>query len=317
MKVVPYEEKYLSGVITCLRRNFDWMGEASEDEVINWITPVLSYRWSAESEVSTDEYAFKHGAVLLDNDKVVGYFGMIMSRRSINGSSYICGSPTTWAIDEGYRFFFYEALNTILDKDVKWFEYSPRKSVAEALKLLYGFKLIGQKQFRLVPVPTDNNECEVITVEDISVIEDEIILREYIDHKDLRGIRLAMIASNHSRDNSFLFYKTFDEDSTRIRILKISRPEVFANHCSEVIWKLYNNEFYPNSKSYDVIVKIMDGLYNKEKLCVECDDFLLNGNMLNHPLIKERAVTRLCRPAESEMTADLLYTESSLLSYRI
>ena len=317
MKVEPYEEKYLPGVIACLRRNFDWMGDASEDEVINWITPVLSYRWSAETEISSAEYAFKHGAVLLDNDNVVGYFGMIMSGRDINGFHYVSGSPTTWAIDEGYRFFFYETLNTIIDTHVKWLEYSPRKSVAEALKLLYGFKVIGLKQFRLIPLPSVDNVCDVVHVKDPSEIIDPVIRREYTDHMTIGGVKLACITSSRSDNKSFVFYKTFAEESTRIRILKISDPRVFAKHCSEIIWKLYKNEFYPESEPYDVIVKIMDDLYNKEKLCVECDDFLLNGNKLNHLLIKEKDVTRLCRPAESEMTADLLYTESALLSYRI
>lgn len=317
MILVQYEEKYHHGVIECLRRNFGWMGETTEDEVSGWAFPILSYKWSAETDVTDDEYKYRHGAVLLDAERVVGYFGMIFARRGDGSSSYLWGSPTTWVIDEDYRFHFFDIVGKILDDSVRWIELTPRQSVAESLKVLYGFHQFGYKQFRLIPIPVERNDYEVNLVEDSSEIRNKIIRREFFDHSALSGIRLIRIICKQTNEESFVFYKVFDEDSTRIRILKITDPVVFAKGCSEIIWKIYKSEFYPDLGGSDSLVKIMDGLYNREKLCVECDDFLLKGHALIHPLIKEKDVTRLCRPMNADSDIDLLYTESALLDYRI
>ena len=317
MRLESYTEKYHHGVIECLRRNFGWMGEATEDEVSGWASPILSYKWSAETDVTDDEYKYRHGAVLLDGERVVGYFGMILARRGDGSSSYLLGSPTTWVIDEDYRFHFFDIVGKILDDSVRWIELTPRKSVAESLKKLYGFEHFGFKQFRLIPFPVEKDDYEVNLVKNASEIRDEIIKREFVDHSTLSGIRLIRIICKQTNEESFVFYKVFDEDSTRIRILKITDPVMFAKGCSEIIWKIYKSEFYPDLGGSDVLVKIMDGLYNREKLCVECDDFLLKGQELVHALIKEKDVTRLCRLMNANEDIDLLYTESALLDYRI
>ena len=319
MVVKSYDSKYKYGVIKCLQRNFEWMNKVSEQTVDDWLKPIISYNFG-DKDVSKEEYPYKHGAVLIENDEVVGFFGMIsFKEKDDNNNEYIFVSSSTWTIDESFRGYFFQALNEILKPNVNYFEITPIPSVAAILEKFYGFYKCGSFEYRLLPIPCELDALVCRWIENDTELKNYDLKIDYLNHSNNYGIRLVEVVEKSTGETCNLFYKVYDEKSCRIKILKIDKPNIFSNHAHEVSWKIVNKEFYSANDNNDAVIKIIDNMYNKIKVCIECDDILLCGNKLNHPLIKTSNVTRMVRPQTETKNhpMNFLYTEFALLSSHI
>ena len=79
IEIQSYTPDYKSGVLKCLRNNYPWMAQENDENLYRWCQPFLEYNWA--QELSGDAEIFKHGMILLENGKVVGYLGFIFANR--------------------------------------------------------------------------------------------------------------------------------------------------------------------------------------------------------------------------------------------
>lgn len=315
MAIEPYRKEHYQGVVECLRRNFKWMGETTPQVVGEWVDPILSYKWLGCTQVLEDEYPYSHGAVLMDNETVVGYFGMIAAKRQIRGESFVCVAPTTWALDEEYRFGFANIINNLLTWDHLFLELTPRDSVELTLKYLYKFRELSTIQYRLLPIPCHKDDLEVKWIDRPDEIQYETIKTEYEDHKGFYGIRLVEFRAASTDQKGYVFYKVYDEADRGIRLLKIDNTGLFANVCHELIWKIYAKEKLEGLSGAEADGLALSNMYDKKRVCVECDEMITDGHELVFPYLKKSKVTRLIRSKQGVVPEDLLYTEMALLSY--
>ena len=85
ISIVPYSGEYKVGVLAVLKRNFPWMARYSDEWLSRWLSPLIEYHWDDDPDIS--DVPFKYGAVVLDGDNVVGFFGTIYSYRLIDGKN--------------------------------------------------------------------------------------------------------------------------------------------------------------------------------------------------------------------------------------
>lgn len=317
MELLPYNESYKSQVIDCLQRNFDWMGESSFSDVEEWMEPVFNHTWNQSTSVTTEEYPYTKGAVVVEAEKVVGYLGMIVSRRGTGENSYIFASPTTWALDEEYRFYLPQISRGIFKDGICYADYTSRKSVELVLRKFFKFDKCPSRQYRLLPIPCYDDKLTVNIIDDIGLIDDIIVKKMFDDHKQFYGIYLSRFEDVNTGNNGYVFIKKYDEDSKRLRVLKIINNAIFAENAHEIIWKVYSNVFFNGKKSDEILVDIIDDMYERKKVCIECDEMMLCGNRLNYPNVKSKEMVRLWRGDNLAADKDFMYTEMAILNNRL
>ena len=59
-----------------------------------------------------------------------------------------------------------------------------------------------------------------------------------MDHSVFYGIRLIVYEDIESKENGYLFYKVYDENSARTKILMITNVNLFVAKCHEIVWKI-------------------------------------------------------------------------------
>ena len=117
----------------------------------------------------------------------------------------------------------------------------------------------------------------------------------------------------------FVFYKRYMEETKRLRVLKIINPKLFSQNCTEISWKMLKDEFYSDmglTESFAGIIKYKDkGI----PVCLECDEMLLGGFKLHHPIVYEKDVSRMVysKQKTNDLEIDFLYSEISNLSGRV
>lgn len=311
----PYEERYRVEVISCLRRNYRWMGDTTSEIVQKWLSPIVSYEWSNMKNVG--DIPFNYGAVLLYGKNVVGFFGSIYAERNDGKKKYIVLNCSTWCIDEGYRMYLSVALKMLFRYADVITEFTPRKSVEEYLANIYRFNYLGRETVRLYPVPLleSNYIIHIDFSDDGWKIEQCSLLDLYHDHKKY-DVKVAHFSIGD--DHGYVFYKKMNYRGEWLLILKIDNPRLFAQHAHEIIWRLQRKEQYSTYRSRDeVYTSLLKTAYQGKWLATECDKFLLRGLRIKYPCWKIHPVARMILDKSHVVGTenhDFLYSEISMLS---
>ena len=174
-KLVPYEAGHREGVVACLRRNYEWMGNASFEKVDRWLDPILTYEWAEPADT-----VYPYGGVLLDQNDVVGFLGMIYSVRYMGGKRYIYANPTTWAIDHGYRIYDFPSSDVLYGCADIIADFTAGEVEIEKSIKMFGFRICDDKShFFRRTCAQGNISCVQRAPSDI---RDEILRREFEDH---------------------------------------------------------------------------------------------------------------------------------------
>ena len=145
-------------------------------------------------------------------------------------------------------------------------------------------------------------------------IEDKQVNKEYIDHKNYKGIGLMKAEKLDSV--CYVFYRLMHNNGDWIRVLKVSNPEMFSKYCHEITWHIFEKEIY---NTCDIVEKIADILKRSQDrlwIAIECEKRFLTGYPINHPLFNDVRYKRMYRNnIESDLkNMDFLYTEYAFLN---
>jgi len=315
----PYSSQYDTDIIAILKRHFMWMSKTDSKDLCEWISPVFYPELTPESAVDYDEHPYSRGLVLVEEGHVVGYLGMITSRRRVGDRAVVYGSPTTWVIDEPYRLFLPKAVKILLNDLDVCADFTPRQSVEQLLCKIFKFKYCGKIEYRVFPVPNERDFLNVIEINDANICDNKDIKNEYENHKKVYGFKIVKIENKSNGQMGYVFYKRYMEEAKRVRILKLVNASLFADNCIEISWKIIRDEFYKNMNATDAFVQIIRFKDKNIPVCMECDEMLLEKAALNHPLVYEKNVARIIYMHDGcdIPSVDFLYSEISNMSCKV
>lgn len=298
IEIKGYSDQYRQGVLACLKNNYPWMAEMSDEELYRWAKPFMGYDWNEELPDAVRK--FQHGIVFLAGQQVVGYLGFIYAKRHWQGHEYIYQNGTTWAVNEGYRIYLFKALKQANSLAEVLGDFSPIKSVEETLTKVFKFKYIDHKVYRFYPIPCFHEELNYRMVQDEKDIADEVLRTEFHDHYPY-GVRCLRISDG--KNEGYIFYRVkqriwkkrriFRKRRSVLIVLKMTNPDLFCAHYREVVWHLQKGE-HPY---------------------VEIEPRFIAPHSLQGFGIKEKTVARLgLNKTEWNIPIDLLYSEEAIMS---
>lgn len=176
------------------------------------------------------------GYVLLDNDKVVGFLGLIFARRKINNCDIKFCNIGNWIVAPEFRNKSIILLMPVLKlKDYVLTNFTASETVATILKTLK-FKVLDDKFVTILPVP-NLSSLKLLNKKMRIYYDDQI--KNYLNHDDLR------IFNDHSnpdfnckhilfKDPSGVCYivakRAYIRKIPYLRIHYISNVEIFAKY---------------------------------------------------------------------------------------
>lgn len=291
--VRPYRTEDETGVVALLKRSYAGLAQKTDSEVSTWGTPIFSPTWG--EQVDARIFPYKYGAVILNNDEVVGYLGCISAIRHIQENSYISTSGTTWAIDDGYRIYMFKAMKLVFEDADLIIDLTPIPSVEAALRDIMKFNIISSVMYRYYPMPRFFGKTNISVVNDERYIYDPVVRQEYNDHKIYSVICLAI---STGMENSYLFF------SVRNRYIKGIIPISIARVLKTT------NKYYDWLTWKDIVWFIQQ----KYALIVECDAHFLEIIPPEVPYITRIETKRYVKQnCEYDINIDYLYTEYAVL----
>lgn len=315
IRIEGYCPEHRAGIIACLQRNYDWMGKTDSKDVEHWLQPTISYQWM--EDVSSEQYPYKYGIVLLSNDKVVGFLGCIYSRRYAVGKPYIYLTGTNWCIDEKYRMHLIPMLKKMYETADVVGDFTPRKSVEEVLVKIFKFQYFNREKLRFAPIPfLDCHEVEFRSLfpEDFS---DLILRREYLDNIPF-GIKCIEFSRNEER--GYVFYQVMEYRGKWIQIVKVVNGELFARHAHEIIWQIQKKECFDDCCDLtEDICEIVRRARSNMWMNLEAEKCFFQDEKIQHPMYDSVSVVRLVRNRRNPEilpVIDFLYSEMVMLELR-
>jgi hypothetical protein len=149
---------------------------------------ITKSEWRRIFEIRWDPAFDYNGYMLLDNEQVVGFLGMIFSHRLIRGRNEHFCDLVAWRVEEQYRSESLRLIFPILkEKDLTITTFSAANRVILILRKL-GFRAIEQYLHFLLPLPSIRHQYELIMDRDQigNMLEGEE--RRIFDcHRDLYG----------------------------------------------------------------------------------------------------------------------------------
>lgn len=297
IQMVGYTDQYKEGVLHCLKRNYKNMENMTDEALYDWAKPFLTYEWELQLPEKCQE--FKHGVVLLDGDKVVGYLGFIFSQRNYKGEKYIYQNGTTWAIDDGYRIYMFSILKKIYKMADVLADITPNPPSVVTLTKLFKFKQADEKFYKFYPVPLVGGVLHLRPVESYLDIED---FECAISFKDMcrYGVKCIEIIQPDTNKPFYIFYRCTPRKFKKvftlkwITILSASDWEALAKYAHEIIWYLQKHE----------------------KGFVECDGrFISEENLKGCKYVTRKCIRLVKGMPDEDFKLDLLYTELAMLDY--
>lgn len=230
--IEPYNKRYKTGVINCLRRNFQKLNNMSRTDLNEWFDKIAECDWSESNN------PYKHGYVILYSCDVVGYCGVILSDLLIGEKKYIYANVTTWGIDERFRFYLFEVLTDLIERVDVISDFTPNRAIEKISMSMYGFKKIDSMAYKF-----KHDRAHIIfeTNYKINEMSSDLIMNvEYIskyfeDHKKY-GIKGLIIDNN---DNTFILYYLSSRNPEWVNVVYVSNVIVFTNCIGLVIKKIY------------------------------------------------------------------------------
>lgn len=292
LNLEPYDSAYKSQVIACIKRNFPWLGTLSTKEIGDWLENIVEYKW-IDMELIND-IPFSHGAVVLNNGNVVGFFGLIYSQRNLD-DTVIELNTTTWVIDEEYRdsFFLLRTYKKLFTKNLFVTDFSAIPSV-RPMNEKFGINLVDSISYRFFRHFYCNLKEDIAINFNIDSIPDSILSKELDDHKKY-GVKCVEISENKRK--GYLFYhvvkrKYFGFNLRWIEILKCTDTDLFSSK----------------------INKIVDALTKHECLWqLRCDSHFLSKAPNYNGKMKTEEACIMTRSFISKEKVDYLYSEISMV----
>lgn len=285
MRFVAYDDQYKEGVISCLKRNYAWMSELSDEQVYIWLTPVINYSWIGEFDCHLFPYV--RGIVLLDDsDTVRGFSAVIHSKQSINESKKIVVSPSTTAIDGEYRYCFFEMCEEIYKYADIGYDFSPSEAVRIISRDRFGFEIIDNPTYMMLPFFSRTKGLNIDN--EIKDENTKQILRDHIDY----GIKCCHLFS--SKEETYVFYKIIKKIKRlpirTLCVIHITNPKMFTNHFKQCV----------------------SLLSRKEHSCFMADSRYVDVNQLPKHFVKKQKYRAIHNPCGSS-DYTFLYSELALL----
>jgi len=315
VRIEGYRPEYFAGVISCLQRNFEWMRKADAKEIERWIQPSISFRW--REDVSSKQYPYKYGMVLLSDKVVVGFLGCIYSKRYVSGIPYIYLTGTNWCIDKEYRMYLIPILKKLYVTADVIGDFTPRKSVEEILTHIFKFQYVNTEKIRFTPIPFLDSHSISIYMVSPDEISDMTLSMEYKDNT-YYGVKCVKFQSES--EIGFVFYKVMNFNGKWIQIVKMVNGELFAKNAHEIVWCLQKLECYESDDNpIDDFCEIVRRVRKNEWVNLECEKSFLGEAEIRHPMFDSVPVVRLMlNKKKNEITPsmDFLYSEMVMLDLR-
>ena len=244
MEFVGYKPEYREDVISCLKRNFRNLSDKTDEYICEWIKPMTEYKW--EDDIPDSLLPYKHGMVLIDGERVVGYCGMIYSYLYIDGKKYIYANPTTWAIDSKYRIYVLKATKEILKTADIFSDFSAIGSMEEMNRKTFKYEYLDTKIYKFLPIPKIGNALRKSRVVDENMIEDSVYRLIYKDHYKY-DVKCCVFQEGER--NCYVFYRKIRQkikiiqNIPYVQILGVSDSKVFSANLKEIVWHLQKTNF--------------------------------------------------------------------------
>lgn len=307
-----YTPDDLHGVVACLKRNFEWMGKEPDEVIEKWFSALANHSWNDEKKKKN---RYNSGKVLIEDGRVVGYLGGIGAERVVGDRKYLFLNLTTWAVDRGIRGGFFALAEDMYEIPDVVTDLTPNEPSVMFGNKFFGMDIEENGFLRLYPIPyTGHIECEKKFIQDVNEIDDYVIKKEYVDHRDYKDIGLIRIEDSESK--CYLFYRKMFTNGNWIRILKVSNPKIFTKHCHEIVWSIFEKEIYYCKKNVDEFyIDILRKSQNRVWIAMECEKRYLSNYSINYPVFTEVKKKRLYKSKAGIdlKNIDFLYTEYSFL----
>jgi len=312
IQFVKYENKYKNGVLQCLKRNYPWMAQLTDEDLYDWIKPILEYRW-----LDMPQTSHPHGILMLKENSIVGFFGVIFSKRHNNmGEEYICQSYTTWCIDKKYRPYIIEAIKYLTQNNDIYWDLTPCSVMYDSFTNFFKFEKIETKFIRFYPIPyMKKKNLEINIINSPNEIDNSIIKNELQDHL-CYDIKCAKFSSK--AETGYIFYKIMKYNGLWLKIMKIENKTLFSQNAHEILWHLQHKEcFFSIKDIQESVCKIIKNQCDKIWMYTECSRLFVDMKMLNHPLydLRDSKLISLNKSNIKNPNLDFLYTEIAMLDY--
>ncbi|MBQ0110711.1 MAG: hypothetical protein KBS41_02135 [Oscillospiraceae bacterium] len=240
IKWLPYTQKYYGQVVDCLKRNFDSLNAMSDKTLSQWMDNLTNYPWIHNADIEALEW--KSGVVLTDDEKVVGYLGLIYSVQNICEKKRTVVNPTTWAIDEKYRLTVLDAIKrTDLTADITY-NITPIDNMQKILSSVFHYTVFDDKTYvfnynRFIKAEKIKWQWVDFTTPDLQ----DDIKQKLSDHQNY-PIKCACFEADGQK--AYIFYKVRKGKRkkilpfTHITVLETDNTEFFGNYAKEVITSL-------------------------------------------------------------------------------
>ena len=247
MQYLGYNEQFFEAVIDCLKRNYDWMSHKTTEFIGQWLNPIINYKWNNDFPV--EKYPYKFGMVLINDDqKVVGFLGLIYSRQFIDGVQKVVVNPSTWAIDDDYRMEIFKCIGIIQQTADIVVDYSARQSLVEIFTKMFKYQNIDHLGCFLLPIPYLGRKClRLMKIDKAEQIEREHIKKIFVDHCEYN---VFCVEVSKQDKKEYIFYK-IEKKATVLKgvlpmdgiyVLFVSDTKFFTKYAKEIIWKLQRLE---------------------------------------------------------------------------
>jgi len=238
MQLIGYEDKYYDSVAECLRRNFVGIGSMCNNDFDRWFSPIINYAWL---DSVRDIHPWTRGVVLLSDDAVVGYFGLLFSlQKTSNNPQQLYVNFTTWAIDDPYRIQVFSVINEILKiPNAIFTDYSACEVINGILTKFCHFQRIETHETVFFPLPNINFSLQYCKFTPTShELSNNDILNNHI------GCDVKAIKASYGKNDCVVYYKVTKHkvknavSLNRIFILSIDNIDLFSKFARAIVFKI-------------------------------------------------------------------------------
>lgn len=174
------------------------------------------------------------GYVLLDDDRVVGFIGTILSKRMINGKEESFCNLTSWIVKDKYRSHAFILLSKVLklknytvtnlslhsDQLITQYRKMGFETLEDSVTLIFSTFLTNQK----IHITSDDSELKQRLSDSDRCI--------YNDHKNIDCYHLLVCSA---KEYCYIVFTKARKRFLKInRIHYISHPELFVRHAAEI-----------------------------------------------------------------------------------
>lgn len=259
MEIIGYQPGYKDQVIACLKRNFSSMKNLSYEYMESWIKPLTEYFWV--EDIPIKDFPYKYGMLLLEDNRVVGYCGLIYSYIYANDNRYVYVNTSTWAIDSEFRIYVLKATKEMMKTADVISDFSAIDSMEEMNVKMFKYEYIDTEICKYIPVPSFSKRLHKKYINQAEQIEDQNNRRKYIDHSKYNE---RCVEFSKGMRKCYIFYKITRSKIKNIKnvpyvqIHNISDSYFFSEFAHEIIWYLQKKEW--------AFLEVDSRLINRENL---------------------------------------------------